>query len=273
MNKFVAVSAVAVCMAVIDSVGGMLGLWSVTGGDTQRLLITAFEALTMLLLLGNSVAIRQSIVNDPALRHLRVVATLSTLSLLVCLGGDLVNFNLPQTYFRHGEVIKHDYLADSVWFFAPGYSLLIAAVAVAIRKTGRGLGGLYAAWAVAAVVGVATLYSMCLPDAGSYVLRMTGGYSVIITAVGFTGGVLIWAFGGMRAPAGIWWVGAGVILANLADAVIGQFWIYGNRGDGFFPIAREVNWIMYVGSQALVIHLPRVVAASGRIRSQNHHPG
>lgn len=261
MNKFVAVSVLAVAMAVVDSVGGMLGLWSVTGGTTQRLWITAFEALSMLMLLANSVAIRRAIYADAALVHLRAVATLSTLSLLVCLGGDWVNFNIPQTYFRHGAVIRHDYLADSVMFFAPGYALLIAAVAVAFRQTGRPLKPLVTSWVVAAVVGVATLYSMHLPDTGPYVTAVTGGYSLVITAVGLTGGMFIWAFGGLKASAGVWWVGVGVVLANLADAVIGQFWIYGNGGEGFFPIAREVNWIMYVGSQALVIHLPRVVAA------------
>ncbi len=262
MNKFVAVSVVAVAMAIIDSVGGMLGLWSVTGGDTQRLWITGFEAFVMLMLLANSVAIRRAIYADAALGDLRGVATLSTLSLLVCLGGDWVNFNIPQTYFRHGAVIRHDYLADSVMFFAPGYALLIAAVAVAFRQAGRPLKPLVVSWVVAAGVGVVTLYSMHLPGTGLYVTAITGGYSVVITAVGLTGAMLIWGFGGLNASAGIWWVGGGVILANLADAVIGQFWIYGNGGEGFFPIAREVNWIMYVASQALVIHLPRVVAAS-----------
>ncbi len=259
MSRFEQVSALAVGMAIVDAAGGMLGLWSVTSGDAQRLAITFFEALTMLVLLANSVAIRRSIHADPEAASLRAIATLCTLSLLVCMGGDLVNFNLPQSYYRHGELIRHDYLADSVLFFAPGYSLLLAAVLLAWRMSGRPLWPLAAGAGIAAVVGLLSLYAMHLPGAGTYVTVITGGYSVLITAVGVSGILLVWAFGGRHASAGIWCVGGGLLLANLADAVIGQFWIYGNSGEGFFPIAREVNWILYVGSQALVIHLPRVL--------------
>jgi hypothetical protein len=54
------------------------------------------------------------------------------------------------------------------------------------------------------------------------------------------------------------WVAAGLVLAAVADAVIGQFWLYGHAGQGFFPAVRDVNWVIYIGSQSLVIHLPRV---------------
>lgn len=262
MSRFEQVSAAAVGMAIIDSAGGMLGLWSVTGGDAQRLTITAFEAVTMLLLLANSVAIWRSVHAAAEMVHLRTVATLCTLSLLVCLGGDVVNFNLPQSYYRHGDLIRHDYLADSVMFFAPGYSLLLAAVVLAWRTTGRPYWPLIVGLGVAAGVGLLTFSSMHLPGTGTYVTAITGGYSIVITAVGISGVLLVWACGGVRARAGIWCVGGGLLLANLADAVIGQFWIYGNSGEGFFPIAREANWILYVGSQALVIHLPRVLGSA-----------
>ena len=54
-------------------------------------------------------------------------------------------------------------------------------------------------------------------------------------------------------------VACGLVLATLADAVIGQFWLFGRGGQGWFPAVRDVNWVLYIGSQALVIHLPRLL--------------
>jgi Ca2+/H+ antiporter len=51
-------------------------------------------------------------------------------------------------------------------------------------------------------------------------------------------------------------VASGFILAMLADAVIGQFWLFANQGDGYFPIARHVNWVIYIGSQTLLLLFP-----------------
>jgi len=56
----------------------------------------------------------------------------------------------------------------------------------------------------------------------------------------------------------VWLVATGLVLATVADGVIGQFWIYGNDGEGYFPAAKYVNWSLYIGSQCLVIHLARV---------------
>lgn len=59
--------------------------------------------------------------------------------------------------------------------------------------------------------------------------------------------------------------GVGLVLASVADVVIGSFWIYGNEGQGFFPLVSDLNWMIYIGSQCLVLHLPRVtVRALGR---------
>jgi hypothetical protein len=81
---------------------------------------------------------------------------------------------------------------------------------------------------------------------------------MLITAVGISGVLLLLSLGLTKAPPMAWLVGLGLVLAAVADAVIGSFWLYGNQGDGFYPAVRDINWVIYIGSQSLVIHLPRL---------------
>jgi hypothetical protein len=82
--------------------------------------------------------------------------------------------------------------------------------------------------------------------------------------VGTFGFIIIYTFGGLKASYGVWLVGIGFILASVADSVIGRFWIYGNGGEGYYPEVRHVNWIMYIGSQCLVIYLPYIFILNNR---------
>lgn len=250
--------------------GGLLGLWSVAGSNNERLTLLSIEAATMLVLVANSFAIKCWVYRTTTNPLYRRLGWLGFLSLALCFCGDVVNFNLPQTLYRHGGVVRHDYLADSVLFFAPGYLLLLAAVVLVTVRNNIGptvWGGIFV---VAAVAGIASFASMHLPGTGFYVSMLTGGYSVLITAVGLSGVVLVICFGGVRASPGIWLVGLGLVLAAVADGIIGQFWLYGNDGAGYFPWAREVNWIIYVGSQCLVIHLPRVMLRQSQVTAAGH---
>ena len=260
VNKFSLASFAIWLVATIDATGGLLGLWSVVGD--QRPVILLVEGGLLLVLLLTSLAIRRWVYQQTADRSCRTVAWLSVLSIVLCIAGDLVNFNLPQTLYRHDGIVRHDYLADSVWFFAPGYLLLLAAVTLTThRKLKAGTPVLV--YLAAALFGGISFASMHLENTGWYVSAITGSYAVFITVVGASGIVLILAFGGRHAPLGVWLVGAGLLLAAMADAVIGQFWLYGNAGEGFYPAARYVNWSLYIGSQCLVIHLPRI--AVGRV--------
>jgi hypothetical protein len=110
------------------------------------------------------------------------------------------------------------------------------------------------------VVSATSLASMYLDGAGIPILAMTGFYSVVVTAVGLMGLMLVVGYGGFYAPKPIMWVSLGLLLAALADAIIGAFWIYGNQGQGFYPQVRYINWFVYISSQCLVIHLAKVVA-------------
>lgn len=255
-DRYVITSLIVWLAATADAIGGLLGLWSVNGGE--RLWVLGAEALMLLVLFLNSLALKNWVYRHTSIPLYRQLAWLSVASLALCIFGDLVNFNLPQTFYRHGEVIRHDYLADSIWFFAPGYLLLLIAVVKATMANGTGAGAMLALAIVAGLAGGGAFSVMHLSGAGHYVSVMTGFYAVFITVVGASGLAFILSFGSARFKPAVLLVGGGIVLAALADSVIGQFWIYGNEGEGYFPAARYINWSLYIGSQCLVIHLARV---------------
>lgn len=261
MNRFNVLSLTAFLLAIMVAAAGLSGLWTITGSTVERYSLLLIEALTVLLLIANSHAIRRWVYrhsDDPVARR---VAWLCLISICLCFGGDIINFNLPQSYFRHGEVVKHDYLADSVWLFAPGYLLLMVAALYLARSRGLSIRIMATGLGLAALMGAASFASLHLPGTGTYVSVITGFYSMLITAVGMSGALLLLSFGLTKAPPMVWLVALGLVLAAVADAVIGTFWLYGKQGEGFYPAVRDINWVIYIGSQSLVIHLPRLAAA------------
>jgi hypothetical protein len=169
---------------VLVSAGGLLGWWSVEGPAAERVAVFAASGLTLLLLLANGLHIRRAVLAQAVWPWQRVVANLGLLSLLLCTAGDLVNFNLPQTFHRHGGVVRHDYLADSVWCFAPGYLALLAAVLVVARQRGLPVRTMGLVIGAACVSGLLSFAGMHLPGTGAAVTGLTGVYSMVITAVG-----------------------------------------------------------------------------------------
>lgn len=255
-DRYVITSLVVWLAATADAAGGLVGFWSVNGGE--RLWVLGAESLMLMALFANSLALKNWVYRNTTIPLYRQLAWLSVGSLALCICGDLVNFNLPQTFYRHGTVIRHDYLADSVWFFAPGYLLLAIAVIKVAMANGMRAGAMLALAIVAGLIGGGAFSVMHLPGAGHYVSAITGFYAVFITMVGASGLAFIVSFGKARFKPAVLLVGGGIMLAALADSVIGQFWIYGNDGEGYFPAARYINWVLYIGSQCLVVHLARV---------------
>lgn len=269
MNKYLVLSFTAWLAAVTVGLGGIIDLWSVTASPLARLTVLAVEAAILCVLFINSLLILRWTYRNSAKRIHHSIAWLCFLSLCLCIGGDIVNFNLPQTYYRHGDIVKHDYLADSVLFFGPGYTLLLAAVLLSAKH----LGGAGATWVLgmlgaALLLGGMSFFSIYIPGSGAYVAGITGSYSILITAVGISGLLLLAPYHVLQAPLSIWAICIGLALAALADAVIGTFWIYGNAGQGFFPLVRDANWILYISSQCLVILLPKAMVDI----HHNRHP-
>ncbi|CAM2782683.1 hypothetical protein [Pseudoalteromonas distincta] len=253
MNKHIVLSFLASFIAFIVVIFGLLWV------PEQHALLT-FEVVSLVFLLFNSVSITRWVYKNNGNTRERIVALLCTGSLLLCIGGDVVNFNLLQQYYTHGNVIKHDYLVDSILFFAPGYMLLLLASFFVLKSkvyySNRTLGVYFI---IAICISVVSFYSMYIPEAASYTLVLTWVYSLIITGVGLTSVLLVKSYGVSNAPLSVWVLSLGLAFAALADALIGLFWIYGNGGEGFYPHIRYINWLFYIISQSIVIHLPKVM--------------
>lgn len=235
----------------------LIGLF--TPNNKEILLFLTVSSLCLLMF--NSVAISAWVFHQFKDKQLRFIAVLCSAALMLCTVGDVINFNLSQHYHRYATLIKHDYLIDSILFFAPGYSLLFLACVLAYKRQ-QAISQFKSVlfMLVVLVISATSLATMYLDGAGIPILAMTGVYSVVVTSVGLMGLMLVIAYGGFYAPKPIMWVSLGLLLAALADAIIGAFWIYGNQGQGFYPQVRYINWFIYISSQCLVIHLAKVVA-------------
>ncbi|KGJ87434.1 hypothetical protein [Colwellia psychrerythraea] len=256
IDKYLVTSLIIWLVALIESIGGLCGFWSITG--KERITILFIESAILIALLGNCYAIKNWLYRHSTEVSHRLIAWLVLAALILCICGDIVNFNLPLTYHRYGGVVKHDYLADSVFFFAPGYALFLVAACWISLVNGLKPKVLVVIMIIACLVGAASFFSMHLPGTGLYVSMITGSYAVLITLVGASALLLLMVLGKSSAKLTVWLIASGLILAMVADAVIGQFWIYGNNGQGYFPVAKYVNWVLYIGSQCLLIHLARL---------------
>lgn len=256
IDKYFVASLIIWLVAMVDTISSLWGFWSVTG--EERLVVLFVEVAVLVGLLVNCYAIKNWVYRHSTDTSHRVIAWIAVASLALCVCGDVVNFNLPLTYYRYGGIVKHDYLADSVLFFGPGYFFLLVVVCSVVIANGFKPKALFASLAIASLVGGASFISMHLPGTGAHVSIVTGSYAVLITLVGASGIVLLIAMRKSNAKFAVWVVATGLVLAAVADGVIGQFWIYGNGGEGYFPVARDVNWSLYIGSQCMVIHLARL---------------
>ncbi|TQF67966.1 hypothetical protein [Pseudoalteromonas luteoviolacea] len=186
------------------------------------------------------------------------IAKLMTLGVIFCAIGDVINFNLGQQFHSHDPQIKHDYLVDSIYSFSIGYGLILYATVpflqhLSITKKQATL--------VTSLVSLCTLlsyYQMRLPDTGLYVTLLAGFYALLVAQCSsFAILILFKAISFQSLKLCILPV-IGLFLATLADALIGQFWLFGNSGQGYFPLIRTINWFIYISSSILIIQLPWV---------------
>ncbi|MDB5985061.1 MAG: hypothetical protein JWR16_114 [Nevskia sp.] len=226
----------------------LFGVLPIIDGTVGHAIFASVEMLLIVLLVVNGWRIRRWSIVSAQTALVRSTATLCAVSLSICACGDLVNRNYFELQYSYDRVVRHSYLADSVWFFLPGYALLIAAV---WRIAGRTLSTRFMLLTalIAASLGLLAFIDMRNPATGLYVTAMTGTYSIPITVTACSAIWLIRSLGWNRA----YWPALGLILATLADALIGNFWLY---RDGYYPAVSHLNWIIYFASQAMVQRLP-----------------
>ncbi|MDP2307092.1 MAG: hypothetical protein Q8P18_13795 [Pseudomonadota bacterium] len=242
---------VGLCVALQGAAWG--GWVRVPAAGPGRTLFSLVEMALLAALLWNGWRIRSWVRALPGVdARARVVSTLVFASLVLCVLGDAVNRNFGASHYAYDTVIEHSYLADSVWFFLPGYALFIVAAWRACRDR-VGSAVRWGSLGVGALAGAATFGSIVLPGTSPYVVAMTGSYSVLISLMVPVALWIVLAFG---RPASA--VAAGAVLATVADALIGQFWLFGH---GHHPGIAYLNFIVYFASQALIQRFPLVVSA------------
>lgn len=241
-------------MALITAVLASTALWQ----SQQLLLQFVLPSITIASILWLAWRVKQVALVHPLSSAIKAIKV-CWVSVLFCSAGDLVNQNLWQQYHRQDPVIRHDYLIDSIWFFAPGYGLLLYLLLRFLRQViGLSSNALWLAIALATGMGLLSFVMMSLNSASHYSLLLAGGYTVLMANLGVFA-VILATFALKRNDIMLMAVAAGFLLATLADAVIGQFWLFGNNGLGYFPVARNVNWVMYTLSQSLVLLFPLIL--------------
>lgn len=248
-DQFRANALVLVLLSTLLQGIALLGLWPVEDGTAGKLWFGNAEMGLIILLLVNGWFIRRWTLQTGQGLLVKSTATLCFLSLLLCVGGDFINRNYFNIQHAYGSSVQHTYLADSVWFFAPGYGLFLWATIRVARARGISSGFVLTCAGIAGGLGALTFADLYTPEAGSYVSSMTGGYAVFISIVGVSAIWLVRALGWQVAYP----VAIGAVMATIADGLIGNFWLY---RDGFYPTISHLNWILYFASQALVQQLP-----------------
>lgn len=270
----VRISCIILSLAFIDAIGALIGFWSIEGHE--RDIILTIESVVLIALLINSLMIKRWVVANTNDRAFIKIAWLSFLAIFFCLLGDVTNFNLPEIFYRYKSVIKHDYLVDSIYFFLPGYTLLLLAGFRAIELNTKDKRFIRYPVVAGSVLGMLSMFMMHLPNTDWFITISTAIYAMLIGVVGFTGLAFILSFGGLKASKSELLVGVGFILAAVADAIIGNFWIYGNQGEGFYPQVRYFNWMVYIASQCMVIHLPHLLVINSKYshdkKQQDYNP-
>lgn len=224
------------------------GVWPALPGKTGRLAFGITEMLLMAALLVNGVRIRQWLGAQAALSdRSRLSATWVPIALAICVLGDAVNRNFSGRFFSYDSIIEHSYLADSVWFFFPGYGLFIAVVWWTTR------GRVSTAWRwlpllITSAAGIATFVRLLPEGVSPYIQLMTGSYTVLISTMMAAAIWMLKAEGGA-----LRWVALGAVLATVADALIGEFWLF---RPGHYPGIAHLNFVVYFASQALIQAYP-----------------
>lgn len=235
----------------------MLG-WIPAASDMQTAVaLSLVEMLLMFVVLALAAFIVLWCRREPQAQALVPVAWLNLIGLLFCTLGDGVNKNFAEQYFSYDQVIRHSYLIDSIFCFFPGYGLMIIAMILAVR--GRvaprhwilPLG-------LAMVLGGLAFHDLWRAEMDPQASVMMLAYSCLISAVGLMAWPLLRAYSWRQ----LGWVALGAVLATLADALIGRFWI---ADDSYYPMIRYVNWVVYFSSQLMLLQLPlRAAQAAAR---------
>lgn len=179
------------------------------------------------------------------------VARLCFVSLALCALGDLVNRNYLEQHYQWDDVLRASFLVTAIWCFFPGYAVIIGVNRV-ITRTRVSTGYAAGSGALAVVAGVVAYGTNHDPAMSPYASGMILAYTAMLAVLGASTIWLVRTYGWAASKVPV----VGCLLALVADAIIGNFWIYRDH----FPTVEHVNWIPYFASLAMIQRLTFLVA-------------
>ena len=224
---------------------------AIAGGTTGRQVFSTVEMLLVVLLawqgwriIGWARAMGRGVLVERT-------AVWCFVSLVLCALGDLVNRNYLRQYFQWDGVIRHSYLITAIWFFLPGYAVIVGVNRMVTRSAVSRRFAVVTA-VVAAALGAIAFAADHVAGMGRYPATMIPLYSMVLAVLAGSTIWLVKTFGWR--PSAV--VVIGCLLAPVADALIGKFWIASDH----FPTIEHANWIIYFASLAMIQQLTFLVA-------------
>ncbi|MDI1302775.1 MAG: hypothetical protein PSX71_12790 [bacterium] len=236
----------------------LLGLLPIAAGSIGRQVFSSVEMLLVLLLLMQGWRIRQWSLASGQDVLVRKTATLCFFSLLLCTLGDFVNRNYFGQYYQWDAVIKHSYLIEAIGFFFPGYFLVVLVnwQISRHRVSTRWMAGTVLLMLLAGTLAYGMNHDPRINAVSSALILL---YTLLLSVLAGSTLWIIKTYGWAASSL----VVTGMLLAPVADALIGNFWIYRD----YFPVIEHVNWIIYFTSLAMIQQLPFFLARAKRENS------
>lgn len=216
---------------------------SLAAGTTARTVFSTVEMALVLGLVVVDVAIVRWTRTEDRAPIVRTTAWLALASLVLCALGDLVNRNYPNDFYVYDDVIRHSYLVTSIWFFAPGYALVVVAIRHLTAERVRARVALLTV-AAATVVGLAAYLGNHDGAVALQSSTLIASYGVVLAILAGSTTWLVRAYGWSASRI----VVVGCLLAPVADALIANLWLYRDH----YPTIEHVNWIIYFASLAMI---------------------
>jgi hypothetical protein len=242
----VTVSTLIQCVA-------LLGIFPIGADTVGRHVFSTVEMALVVLLLIQGWRIKAWTLRTGQDVLTQNIANLCFYSLVLCGIGDLVNRNYLEQYYQWDSIIKHSYLIMAIWFFFPGYLLIVVAHWQISRHRVSGRFAIIT-MLVTLAFAVPAFLSNYDPRVSTYASSCIFVYTLLLAVLA---GSVLWvikAYGWATSCI----VGIGALLAPVADALIGNFWIYRDH----FPVIEHVNWIIYFTSLAMIQQMPFMLAQS-----------
>lgn len=229
----------------------LLGILPIAADTVGRDVFSTVEMFLIVLLLIQGWRIRSWSVTSGQDLTVQRIASLCFYSLLLCGIGDLVNRNYFGQYYQWDGIIKHSYLIQAIWFFFPGYLLIVIANWQISRLS---ISRRFAATTVLVALALGTLAFLTNydPRVSAYSSASILVYTLLLAVLAGSTLWVVKTYGWAASCV----VVIGALLAPVADALIGNFWIYRD----YFPAIEHVNWIIYFTSLAMIQQMPFLVA-------------